>query len=297
VTATPHPAATIVLLRDTRNGLETFMVRRPDSSSFLAGAQVFAGGRVDPHDADPEWAGAARWPAGPDALRPGRDPMARPALVAAVRELFEEAGVLLARHGDDAASAPAATARAATVDGLLGPDAAPALAAARSVVHGGSAALLDVCRRSGWRLALDRLLPLCRWVTPPIEPRRFDTRFFLAIAPPGQTAAADGVEAVAGTWVGPADAIAAHHDGAITLWPPTLRTLEDLAPCPTAEVALAWARATPFRVVAPRVHVEGGRRYLLLPGDALAPVRAERDALPPPTRFVEVKGRWVSEPA
>lgn len=297
MTATPHPAATIVLLRDAPDGLQTFMVRRPDTASFLAGAQVFPGGRVDPADGDPAWSDAATWPSGPDALRPGRDPVARAALVAAVRELFEEAGVLLARPVHPCAPTDGAPADVASGDGLLGAREEAALSAARPQVHGGSTALLDVCRRARWRLALDWLLPMCRWVTPPIESRRFDTRFFLAQAPRDQAAAADGVEAVAGTWVRPTDALAAHQAGTVTLWPPTLRTIEDLAACASVEAARALTRDTPFRVIAPRVFVEAGRRFLLLPGDPLAPVRAARDALPPPTRFVEVSGRWVSEGA
>lgn len=287
MTATPLPASTVVLLRDAPGGLETFMVRRPDTSSFLPGAQVFPGGRVDPGDADAGWADAATLPAGPDALRAGRDPIARAASVAAVRELFEEAGVLLARP----AGHRAGEARGA----LLGAESAPALAVARRAVHGGNAALLDTCRHHGWRLALDTLLPLCRWVTPPLEARRFDTRFFLAIAPPGQQAEADGVESTSGAWVRPADALASHVAGRLVLWPPTRRTIEELAPWTTVADALDWVRGVPVRVLAPRLHIEAGRRCLLLPGDPLAPVALEQDAYPSPTRFVEVEGRWEPE--
>jgi hypothetical protein len=97
--------------------------------------------------------------------------------------------------------------------------------------------------------------------------------------------------------VRPADALASHLAGRLVLWPPTRRTIEDLAPWATVAEALDWARGVPVRVLAPRLHIEGGRRCLLLPGDPLAPVALEQDACPSPTRFVEVEGRWEGQPS
>ena len=276
--AAVSPAATVLVVRDAAGGgVEVYMVRRPDRSSFLSGAHVFPGGRVEPEDEDRAWEERcgpqpADWPSG-TSLAHG---------IAAIRELFEEAGLLLVR--DDAGELPGA-------QDLTDPT--TTATRERLIVGGG---FLDECKARGWWPAVDRLTPLSRWITPEMEQRRFDTLFFVTVAAAGQVAEIDGREAVAGGWLRPDEAVSQHLAGAISLAPPTLRTLEDLAGATTADEVIARARRGPFRSIAPRLFVEGGLRWLLLPGDELYPSDAPA-ALPSPTRFVLDGPRWRSAPA
>lgn len=257
------PASTVVVLRDAEGGgLEVYMVRRPSQSSFLPGAEVFPGGRLEPDDDDTSWQALPGAPAQSD----------RPLAVAAVRELFEEAGLLLAR--DEASG---------TMVDLSARDPA-ALRALRRALVDGTRRFSQVCLEEGWRPALDQLVPCSRWVTPHLERRRFDTLFYVARAPEGQTAEADGQEAVAGRWIRPQDAVDEHGAGHIVLVPPTLKTLVDLRDVRSVEAALATAAANPVRTYAPRVFIEAGTRFVLMPGDEFYPV-TDAEAMPPPTRY------------
>jgi 8-oxo-dGTP pyrophosphatase MutT (NUDIX family) len=276
--AVVFPAATVVVVRNaTAGGVEVYMVRRPDRSSFLSGAHVFPGGRVEPQDEDPAWeerCGVAGWE------RPPGTFLAH--AVAVVRELFEEAGLLLVQDASGA---------------MPGGDHLDERAVrAREQLIEGTSTFLEACRSNGWWPAVDRLAPLSRWITPEMERRRFDTVFYVASAPAGQVACIDNREAVAGAWFRPQQAVSEHLAGTMSLAPPTLRTLEDLADVATADEAIARAWREPFRTIAPRLFVERGVRRLLLPGDVLYPVDASA-ALRPPTRFVLDAGRGRSEAA
>jgi len=215
-------ASTVVLLRDTPAGLEVQLQRRVASMAFAAGAHVFPGGRVDPADATVVVDIPAAWVrvlgGGPD--------LARALVVCAVRETFEEAGVLLT---DDPLPADLPTARTADFAGL------------------------------GVRPALRLLAPWGRWVTPEVEPRRYDTRFFVAAMPAGQVAAGDdaGGEADEALWIRPADALARHRDGEMVLMPPTVFTLSELAEYADTAAVLAAAADRDCRPVLPRLLVEG----------------------------------------
>jgi 8-oxo-dGTP pyrophosphatase MutT (NUDIX family) len=257
------PAATVIVLRDAGGGgLEVYMVQRPSQSSFLASAQVFPGGRLEPDDHDESWRALP-------AVSPHTD---RPLAIAAVRELFEEAGLLLARD--------LATGR--LVD--LSARHSGTLLSLRRALIDGSRRFSHVCVEEGWRPAVDLLVPCSRWVTPHLETRRFDTLFFVTRAPGGQTAAVDGQEAVAGRWVPPHVALAEHAAEQIVLVPPTLRTLIDLTDVANVDAALASAAAHPPRSYIPRVFIEAGTRYVLMPGDELYPAAAG-EVLPAPTRY------------
>lgn len=268
----PKPAATVVLLRDGAAGLEVFLVRRTKGQAFMGGAYVFPGGKLDPSDGEPALLARVRGldaDAAADALAEELDPTTALALhVAALRETFEEAGVLFAESDR-------------TID----------LAAARARLEetksfGVLAIELDL------RLRLDRLLPFARWVTPSVEQRRFDARFFLAIAPLGADARHDDRETIAGLWKAPAEAIADHCAARIDLPPPTLRTLEELATLASTEQALALARSRKPPLVRPVFRDLAGTFVLALPGDAEHP---ENEAvLPGPTRFTLRDGRFIS---
>lgn len=235
-------AATVMLVRDAP-GLEVFMLRRNLASTFVPGAYVFPGGQVDPDDASPR------------ALRraPGFDPAAADAIVgttaaarfwiAAVRESFEEAGVLVARS---------------RVGGRPLDEAADhdALAADRVRLLRGDTDLPAVLDAHDAVLDLDALVPFGRWITPVGAPKRFDTWFFVAPAPVGHAYAHDDGEMVASEWVHPDDALARARAGDIELIYPTIRSLLAMRRYPTAAAFLAaardrWTRPAPLRVMDP----------------------------------------------
>jgi 8-oxo-dGTP pyrophosphatase MutT (NUDIX family) len=202
--------ATVALLRDTSPGFEVFMLKRSSAAVFSPNAHVFPGGAVD----DDDHAGAsdlwcASLPA-PPAIPVGF-------YVAALREAFEEAGLLLARRPDG---------------GLVEfdePEAAERFALHRKAINAGDASIADVCEREGLTLAIDHLVLFGHWITPPGAPRRFDTRFFAARAPERQLASPDGHETTSGLWTRPADMLAANDAGDVELILPTRHSLELLA--------------------------------------------------------------------
>jgi len=221
--ATPRPASTIVLLRDGPAGLETFMVVRHHQIDFASGALVFPGGRMEAADAELA------------ASLEGADPLG-PFKVAAIREAFEECGVLIARPRGEDGLVPAG--RAAALD-----RAAP---------------FAELLARENLAPAVDRLVPFAHWITPVFLPKRFDTRFFLALAPPDQALAHDGREAVDSIWISPREALA-QHGGRFKLLFPTERNLWKLAAHADAASALAAALAAPVVTVLPEaVEVDGG---------------------------------------
>jgi 8-oxo-dGTP pyrophosphatase MutT (NUDIX family) len=293
--ANPRPAATVVVLRDSPSGPEVFMVRRHEGTAFMGGAHVFPGGRVDAadHDASDAWCDGiddVRMESvrlTPSAAESAPADAAADAVayhVAAARELFEEAGVLLARAaGGDFVSLAGAADR-------------DRVKAARTAVHGGSTTLRGLVQREGLRLALDALVLFAHWVTPPIDTRQFDTRFFMARVPPLQTPAHDDTETTHSAWMRPADAIVESAQGSIVLPPPTYTTLRELERFASVEAALAWARRRRIVRRMPHLLEDESRRMLLLPGDPLHPDPAG-DEPPLETRFVFVDARWRPERA
>ncbi len=239
-------AATVMLLRDGPGGVEVFAFRRVSRMAFAAGMLVFPGGGVDPRDGDEDvpWSG----PAPADLAGPlGADAgVARALVVAAVRETFEECGILLAGRGPD---------RAASLHGEVWEEHRRALAA-------GETSLAAVLRAEGLRLRADLLRPWAHWVTPPFESRRFDTRFFAAASPPGQEARDLHGEGLGGEgeqagWLAAADAVRGHAAGELPMLPPTLVCLEELAAAGSVAAVLGTPRR--LRPVSPWVHrVDGG---------------------------------------
>lgn len=279
--ANPRPASTVVVLRDAPRGPEVFMVRRHEGTAFMGGAHVFPGGRVDAADRD----GDASWCDGIDhAIRqlPDLDPVDALAYhIAAARELFEEAGVLLA---SDAAGA--------TVS--LAEDDHARFKGYRSDVHDGRLPLRAVIEKERLRLRLDALVLFAHWVTPPIDTRQFDTRFFMTRVPPDQTPAHDEAETTQSIWLTPREAIAQSIEDAIVLPPPTWTTLRELERFTTVDAALAWARRRRISRRQPKLLEADGRRLLLLPGDPQYPEASDFEQ-PEETRFVFVDKRWRAE--
>ena len=286
IVANPRPAATVVVLRDSSSGPEVFMVRRHADTAFMGGAHVFPGGRVEKADRD----GGEAWCDGiAHAARQLPDLPSWEAVayhVAATRELFEEAGVLLARSADGEFVSLAGEPRSTRGSSRIARD-----------VHGGKTTLRALIEREHLRLALDALVLFAHWVTPPIDTRQFDTRFFMTRVPPHQTPAHDDTETTHSIWMTPADAIEQSQRGEIVLPPPTwTHDPRARAVLRSVDEALGWARRR--RVVSrqPLLLEQDGLRMLLAPGDPLHPDPAGDEPLAE-TRFVFVDGRWRPERA
>ena len=269
------PASTVVLLRGD-DPFEVFLVRRNDSIAFLGGAHVFPGGRVDPSDHSHDFIGAVRLQADPYVAMTARMPdvpaeVAIAHYVAAVRELFEEAGVLLARP-----------LTAASIDRLT---------ADRRDLLAGRITFADIIRREHLHLELEELAYFAHWVTPEIEIRRFDTRFFIARSPKGQSPIHDEGETTHSEWVAPAAAIERSRAGLISLPPPTWTTLQMLARFDSIEAVFDWARRKPIPRVQPRFEKQGDRTLLFYPGDPMYPPVEGFDATE--TRFLLENRRWI----
>jgi len=259
-TAVPvRDASTLMLVRDADHGLEVCMLRRNLRSDFVGGAYVFPGGGVDDHDRLPEVASVCRGL--DDATASARVGVVEGGLafwVAALRESFEEAGVLLA--------GPRGRRELLRFDA---PEIEARFADHRRRVDRGERRLVEICREEAVELAVDDLRYVSRWITPVGAPRRYDTRFFVARAPDHQVALHDDREVIANVWVRPGDALARHRAGEMEMIFPTLRSLEWLEAHPTAADALAAAEAiTEVPAILPRfVTSPEGELRLLVPGD------------------------------
>ncbi|SNT25703.1 Glyoxylase, beta-lactamase superfamily II [Noviherbaspirillum humi] len=254
---TPRPAATLIPVRDGPQGLEVFMMQRTHQAAFVPGGYVFPGGAVDNSDHDPAY--AAHCPGFDDAAASAM--LSLPAgglafFVAAIRECFEEAGLLLAT-GDDETLVEFGEADGEMVDSL------------RRRIAGGDIGFAALCAEHGWRLAFDRLAYLAHWTTPLGSPRRFDTRFFVAVAPPRQTGSHDDGETIAHCWIRPADALERQRSGEFSMMFATVATLRKLAAFETADALLQHARElTGISMILPRVCASRAGRKVLIPGDA-----------------------------
>ena len=269
-TVSARPASTVVLLRPA-NPFEVFLVRRSDSIAFMGGAHVFPGGRVDAADGATDLQALCDGTA--DAAARMDDVSAPTAVahhVAALRELFEEAGVLLARPAAQMSSSD--------------------LEQRRRDLLASHVIFADVIRGAHVRLALDDLAYFAHWVTPEIETRRFDTRFFLARAPEGQTPVHDQGETIHSEWFAPQAAIEQCRQGNISLPPPTWTTLSLLSRFASMEEVFAWARRKPIPRVQPRFEKRGEQTLLFYPGDPMYPAVEGFDA--DETRFVLENRRW-----
>lgn len=252
-------AATVMLVRDGDRGLEVFMLRRTMAAVFAGGLFVFPGGRVDPGDATTEVAAVCTGL--DDATASERLGVASGGLafwVGAIRECFEEAGVLLACGADGEAV------RFEDADTIGRFD------AARHASHDGTGDLVELCAREGLRLMAGSIHYVSHWVTPVGERRRFDTRFFVARAPQAQVPLHDDVETIESLWVAPAVALQQNRDGELAMLPPTIANLEFLAAHPDADAVMAAAARLPRppRILPKgRFSADGRFLALLMPGD------------------------------
>lgn len=247
-TASMRPAASIVLIRDGAQGLEVFMLERHQGGAVVfAGAMVFPGGKVDTEDAAAEWdrlAGPA--PAGPE----------RRFWITAVRETFEEAGVLLARKAGGSAIIDGETAHMIVE------------AARASGYRNDSGAFASVIAGNGLTVALDGMVHFGHWITPDWQPKRFDTHFFLAAAPADQVDNVDMTESAEGLWLAPQQVLDDAAAGTRKLVAVTRFTLELLASWPTVAHAMAEAKTRRIVTVCPWREQTANGVVLRIPKDA-----------------------------
>jgi 8-oxo-dGTP pyrophosphatase MutT (NUDIX family) len=247
VAVEPRPASTVILMRDTADGPEVYLLRRQQSMAFAAGMTVFPGGRVDPTDStiadswsgpSPEWFGE----------RMGCSAETAAAyLAAAVRETFEESGVLLA--GPD-------------TDSVVGDTTGDDWEADRVALESRELGFADFLHRRGLVLRADLLGVWAHWITPEFEPRRYDTRFFVAALPAGQVTRDVTSESDQVAWMPPAEAVRAVDAGEMLMLPPTYLCCRDLIPYAAVPEVLAAATDREIRPILPTVRVENDQTYL-----------------------------------
>jgi len=248
------PAATILLLRDAP-AFEVLMVERHADISFAGGALVFPGGRIGDGDHDPAWSDhCGGLDAAPTEQRGPR--------IAAIREAFEETGILLACEAGEA--------------GFIGGARQHALGEWRAIVENDDRKFLDLIRRENLTLMCDALHLFARWVPPPAaRHRRYDTWFFAARTPAGQEACEDGNEATEAIWISPADALSERDSGKRKMIFPTSRNVELLGVSDCADGVLEFAAQRKIAPVQPEIIERGGARFLAIPDDLGYPITQE----------------------
>jgi 8-oxo-dGTP pyrophosphatase MutT (NUDIX family) len=239
------PAATVLIVRDGEMGLEVFMVKRHHQIDFVAGALVFPGGKTSKGDLD---AGLDEYADGISA----RSSEMRALAATAIREAFEESGILLARD----------SATGKIIDAVR----LETLQPHRHSLEKGERTLLEMLRAENLRLACDELVPFAHWVTPKMMPKRFDTHFFLARAPVGHAGHHDGRESVDSIWIRPQEAIEDRKKWNVIF--PTKLNLMKLARSKTVDEAMSAARAAPPVTVEPWVEEGPDGNILRIRGDA-----------------------------
>ncbi len=274
VTTPPQDAASVLLLRDSAQGLQVLLLRRHQASQVLGGAYVFPGGKLDPQDHAPEaLPSLSESPATlharlqEAALAPAH---AAGLFMAALREAFEECGVLAGQDAQGPAMAERLRAGPTPIDWHTG------------------------LRTLGLRLRTENLLPWSRWITPrqpSVTNKRFDTRFFITRVCDAQVAAHDNHETTDSVWLTPAQALARFAANEIALAPPQIMSLYELKAHRTVSEALDEARARAPALIEPEPFDEGGKRIICYPGDPRHPQRVR--ALRGPSRLMFEAGRFV----
>jgi len=289
----PLDSATVILVRDSSQGqYKVLLMRRHRDQGFMGGAFVFPGGRLDEGDCDPDLIRYTRGFTAAEAKRRLQAPdlpeeKALGLFFAALRETFEEAGVLL---GHDQAGRP--------IDFQAG-ETAGRFAAYRLQLHQNQLSLRGLAEVENLQYALDLLVPYAHWITPEVEARRFSTRFFLARNPEGQLPFHDTIEMTKSQWVTPSEALALHQASNILLMPPTLKTIEELNKSESVDQLLSAARSRRIRTILPQAFVAGDGFGVKLPHDPEYTIEAYKQSPRPgeTSRIVMLNGRWRTEHA
>ena len=247
----PVPAATILMLRDGPTGLETFMVVRHHQIDFASGALVFPGGKIDDGDTDVrEFCDGVE----------NADDTSLGLMAGAIREAFEECGILLARDKGTLVTGE----RLAELDHY------------RDEIHKGEISLRAFCEQEQLTLACDQLQEFAHWITPEMMPKRFDTHFYLAAAPADHLAAHDGHESVDSVWISPGAALKGDNDGTYTIIFPTRLNVEMLGESNSVEEAMIMAKAYSIVSVLPWIEQRDDGKYLCIPAEAGYSLSEER---------------------
>ncbi|MEH6404950.1 MAG: hypothetical protein V7750_16350 [Sneathiella sp.] len=245
------PAATVLLIRDKKteiDALEVFMVVRHHQIDFASGALVFPGGKVD--EADSDTGLVNHLPASQNT----DDPLLS-FKIASIREAFEECNILLARQRDTGQ--------------LLGPERLALLVESyRKDMQSGVISILEMAKKEDLELATDLLAHYSHWVTPTFMPKRFDTHFFVAIAPENQIAVHDGEESVDSVWIGPNDAMIKAKSEKYTIIFPTLMNVEYLSKYSTSDMAVEDAKTSKTVSVLPKMEITPEGKFLNIPAEA-----------------------------
>jgi len=260
--AIPRNAATVIILRVAAgmNSFEVLLMRRHAKQNFMGKAFVYPGGQIDDADCNPGLADytngisaetARQWWHDPDAP----DERALGYFFAAVRETFEESGVLLAglQSGENIDFTDAAVQKR--------------FSEYRMKIHQKEMTLEDLAKREKLVFRLDRLIPFAHWITPELESKRFDTRFFLAPIPSGQKPVHDSIEMTETLWTTPKDALKRQKAGEILLMPPTIKTLEEMSLFSSISSLFSYASSLNIKTNLPQISTEGDDIVIKLPHD------------------------------
>jgi 8-oxo-dGTP pyrophosphatase MutT (NUDIX family) len=243
----PIPASTVIIGRDSPAGIEMFMVLRHEKSDFASGALVFPGGKIDDADTHPD---LRSYCAGLDQT----DDTTLGAMVGAIRETFEESGILFARDRNEKE--------------LVAGERLSSLLPYRRLLNRGDCTLLEFLKKEKLTLACDQLTLFAHWITPEMVPKRFDTRFFLAAAPEGQIGVHDGRESVDSVWISTSEAISDCRQGKYFIMFPTRMNIQKLGRNRTMADAVLAAGATPVITVKPWVEERASGPALCIPENA-----------------------------
>lgn len=293
----PKKAATVILLRDERQGFEVFLLKRHEKSSFMGGNYVYPGGRVDRNDGSDETCALSRGLTPEEATRvlggmfSPQECFAH--WVAAIRELFEEAGVILAYHPKG------------NLLELTDKEEHQKLLHYREILQRGKLSIAEMARKENLLLAPDQLHYYAHWITPEARAERFDTRFFLARSPAGQEATHDREETTAGIWITPRKALEENLEGDVILSPPTLKTLEDLSKFKSIEEIFSSLKEKTIQPILPILTRMSDTVFIIFPWDPEYEV-FKRGEVPSPlhhgrpseqgdntTRLLMKQDRWV----
>ncbi len=278
------PAATVILLRDP---YRVFMVRRELTQNFLAGVCVFPGGKMDEQDRDEDLAVLARGMDGAQARALLNEPdldecTALGLFCAAIRELFEEAGILLAY-----------TSNGSLID-FTDQDTRKRYNDYRKAIHEKELSLKDLARQENLTLAVDSLLPYSRWIAPGAVKKRFDTRFFLCRLPLGQKTDYDPVELMSYEWRTPGEILRQANSGEIKLIPPTLKTIHELSSFDCIDRLYRYVQSRPIYPILPEVYAEDDSIVMKLPHDPEYSLQGYKHPPCPdePSRLIFSGGIW-----
>jgi len=257
--AEPRPAATVLLVRDVQGqGIEVFLIERAAKTNF-GGAYVFPGGKVDLEDASGRLSDMCQGVSDEDASSAlGMEKGGLAYWVAVIRECFEEAGILLAYRKDGNNFDPEDESENERFINF------------RKRLNDGEPVLAEMCKSEELFLATDRLAYLAHWITPKVEKRRYDTRFFIAQAPAGQDAIHDGSESVNSIWIKPEDALKQFEEGKLLMIMPTIKNLESICGYNNTKELLEDKNSiNPYDIVTiePKFFMKDGKYVGLLPGE------------------------------